>query len=189
MGGGGAPPGRGPSALQHHNRLAGRPLQRRQEAAAVPDALYVGPYHRGLRVPGEVVQEVRLAQVQAVAVAHRFREAQAAGPAQVGQLEQQVPALRQEPDVPRLPRHVRSERYPLPGVEEPHAVGADDTHAGGAGPLGQPPLQLCALLAARLGEAGGEQLKGSRSLGRAVVHQLQHRRGGDTGDDVVHLAG
>src|SRR3990172_3045235 len=92
---GGAASGGCPSPLQHHHRLrGGGGLQRRQEPPSVPHALHVRSHHRSLSIGGEVLQEVGLVQVNAVAVADGLGEAQAARLAEVRQLEQQVPALR-----------------------------------------------------------------------------------------------
>ena len=104
------------------------------------------------------------------------------------QLEQQVATLREEPDRPRLPRHIRPEGDAQLWIQQTHAVRSDQPDARVGRCFAQPVLEGRIVGAACLAEAAGKQLERLYSSRGAIAHKVENVGVRYAGDDVVHAA-
>ncbi len=163
------------------DRFAGRAgRQRAQKIPPLRHLFNVQRHHLRLGVFGQILQEIPLVQVGAVAVTDEFGDPQAvlSGPGQKDPADRA--ALGDEGDGTRRGTGLQGGEKGVVGVDDPRAVGADDPDAG-------PPDDLANGFlpgdVADFREPGGDDDGGAHSGPRAL---LQHggdrpRRGDDDG--------
>ena len=157
-----------------------------EEAPAVAYSLHVCGDHTGVRILGEVVQEVRLVEVERVPVADHLAEPQTPLLPAPDHAKTVASALGQEADVTRLGWKARIEGELCLRVVEPHAVGADHADARLLDATLQLPLERRRFITPGFAEASREEVDQLRSLGLGSLHQLQRGAGGNRGDHEVH---
>ena len=98
------PPPSENAALVDHHRLGGRSAgQDPAEAGTVLDALDVGRYHLGLRIIGEILQEIALIDIAGVAVADDLAEAESPDRGAADDVGGVAAALADQADRARIP--------------------------------------------------------------------------------------
>ncbi len=181
-----ARPGR--AALEHGEGFAGGQAPgQRHEAAALLDALQVGEDDVGVRVAGEVVDQVRLVEVERVAVGGDVAEAQAARLGPHDDLAGVGAALREHGDAAGRAVGLLQPADAAGGAVDAHAVGPQQADAVGAGAPQQLRFEGGALRQAGLAEAGGDEVEHLDSLPGRLIEQVEHGVGRDDGDDEVDL--
>ena len=181
----------GAAALEDDDRLRARAApQRVEEAPPVARALDVRADDARRRIVRQVVEEVRLGEVERVAVADDLAEAQAARRAVQHQLDGVVAALRDERDVAGVARQVGPEREPAdesytpmqfgPMMRMPaSAAAAPSTSRSSAAACASPvslkrPVKRCSAVT---------------PFARALADQVEHAVGRDARDHEIDVAG
>ena len=173
MGGRRPPPGLREPALVDHHRLGGRSAgQDPAEAGAVLDPLYVRSYHLGLRVVGEVFQEVALIDIAGIAMADDLAETESPDRSAADDIGGVAAALADEADRAGFLGIVEAEADLGRRAVEPHAIGAEQAHAAAFGDLHDPVLKRDALRIAGLGKAGAEELHQLDTSVPALLNQV-----------------
>ena len=151
---------------QQHG-LAGprRGLARRRERAPVAEVLDVDGDQLGLRVAGELADQLRDLDVGLVADRREAREAEPGARGEHPDLEREVAALRDQPDRPA--RQVVGDEVELGGgVEDAEAVRAEQHGAGRARPVGERAVAHAARVAVGLARRDHDDARGPRRRAR-----------------------
>src|SRR6478752_2637937 len=159
----------GAADREQHDRLPGRP-RRLDKGAAISEVLAVDADHARRLVLGERGDELGDADVRLVADRDRPREAEAVVLEQESDLEQDVAALREEPDRPGRQR-CRRELELARAVEDAEAVRPHEHRSRCAHPLNERPL-VRGSLPPELGEARSDRYERPRAGRQRVVDRL-----------------
>ena len=170
----------GHPGLDDDDRLGGRePPGDARELARVAHRLEVEADGVGVRVVDPVLHEVVARDVDAVAGRGEDRDAEVAPGGRGEHRDSQGATLREQAEVARrwqLGRQGRVEPHLPVAVDDAEGVGTDDAHAGSAGRVQQPVLQLLAL-GPGLGEARRDDQQGLDPGLGAVLHDVEDLAG------------